>query len=463
MTGVRKPAAAGRFYPNDPGVLHSTVQDYLGESAATGCVPKAIIVPHAGYVYSGPIAASAYATLKPLKGVISRVILLGPSHFVPVRGLAAPEADTFETPLGPIAIDIEARERALALPQVQLLDAAHSREHSLEVQLPFLQEVLGEFRLLPLAVGDATPKEISEVLELFWDEPGTVIVVSSDLSHFHDYETARSIDEVTSGMIESLRYEELSGQRACGYLAISGLLAVARDHGCHAQKLDLRNSGDTEGDRDNVVGYGAFAIEPADADSDRFQLSLQDQATLLGLARDAIKSGLLHRYHEELELTEFSPRLKQIAATFVTLHLEEALRGCMGSLKADEPLVANVWRNAYAAAFRDPRFAPLTADEFDRLHVHISILSRPTALQFATEAELLAQIRPGTDGLILSEGNQRGTLLPSVWEHVTNPREFLLQLKRKADLPPDYWSPAIRVARYTATSISDDTTWEIVD
>lgn len=261
MVSVRAPAVAGQFYPDDPRKLRAMVGELLAAVAAAGSVPKAVIAPHAGYVYSGPIAAAAYVRLKPARGLIRRVVLLGPAHRVGFEGLALPSADYFTTPLGRIPVDHEAMAAVSDLPQVKVLDAAHAREHSLEVHLPFLQEVLGEFALVPLVVGDATPEEVSEVLERLWGGPETLIVVSSDLSHYHDYATAQEMDRATSRAIERLRYEDIGYDAACGRNPVSGLLHLARRRGLKAQMLDLRNSGDTAGPRDSVVGYGAYAIE----------------------------------------------------------------------------------------------------------------------------------------------------------------------------------------------------------
>jgi len=260
MSVARTPAVAGRFYPSDPRALKRMVEGYLSKAKADGPPPKALIAPHAGYLYSGAIAATAYASLAAAREQISRVVLLGPAHRVFVRGLAASNAARFETPLGPIPLDRAAIECALALPQVSLSDAAHAEEHSLEVQLPFLQEVLVTFTLVPFVVGDASAEEVAEVLELLWDGPQTLIVVSSDLSHFHDYASARRLDAATSQAIEGLRWQEIDHDDACGRHPISGLLALARRRGLRAETLDLRNSGDTAGPRDQVVGYGAYAF-----------------------------------------------------------------------------------------------------------------------------------------------------------------------------------------------------------
>ena len=255
---IRKAAVAGTFYPDDPAELREMIAGFLKHTKPSGDVPKAIIAPHAGYIYSGPIAATAYAQVKPARGKIKRVVLLGPSHRVPFRGLAASGADAFATPLGNTPIDKKAIEMIRDMPQVEILDAAHVMEHSLEVQLPFLQEVLGEFSLVPLAVGDASGEEVAEVLHKLWGGPETLIVISSDLCHYHDYRTAGRMDRSTSDAIESLRPEDIDYEQACGRIPISGLLLAAKKHGLRAQTIDLRNSGDTAGSKDEVVGYGAY-------------------------------------------------------------------------------------------------------------------------------------------------------------------------------------------------------------
>lgn len=270
MTATRLPVAAGRFYPGDPARLDDVVRKLLDEAArrqefdaarAPAVPPRAIIVPHAGYVFSGPVAASAYARLLPFRDVIRRVVLLGPAHFVNLKGLAVSGADEFITPLGPVPIDREAVANLLELPRVRTVEAAHEREHSLEVHLPFLQAVLSEFRLVPIAAGKAEPEEVAQVIERLWDGSETLFVVSSDLSHYHDYDTAQRLDCETSRAIEELRWDELRGERACGYVPLCGLLKVAGAHGLQVRTIDLRNSGDTAGPRDQVVGYGAFVVE----------------------------------------------------------------------------------------------------------------------------------------------------------------------------------------------------------
>lgn len=260
MGWQRPPAVAGLFYPRNPDALATSVDGYVDAAAAGGRVPKAIIAPHAGYVYSGPIAGSAYARLKPARGTVRLVVLMGPSHTVFFHGLAATSAEALSTPMGDVAVDRDACERALGLPQVSVLDAAHEREHALEVQLPFLQRTLGAVAVVPLVAGEAAAEEVAEVLEILWNGAETLIVVSSDLSHYTDYETARTMNAATSRAIERLDAEAIDGEQACGWVAIRGLLTAARRRGLEAETVDVRNSGDTAGPRDSVVGYGAYVL-----------------------------------------------------------------------------------------------------------------------------------------------------------------------------------------------------------
>jgi hypothetical protein len=270
MASIRPPAVAGRypqaaFYPAGAVELGDLVDALLAHARASAgpaagrARPKALIAPHAGYQYSGPVAASAYARVDP-EG-IRRVVLLGPAHRVPVRGLAAPCSDAFATPLGPVPLDGAALAEAARLPQVRRSDPAHAPEHSLEVQLPFLQRVLGSFELVPLVVGDAEPQEVDEVLEALWDGRETLVVVSSDLSHYLDYETARRMDAETTRAIEALAPDAIDLDQACGCIPVQGLLLAARRHGLRAHAVDVRSSGDTTGPRDRVVGYGAYVFE----------------------------------------------------------------------------------------------------------------------------------------------------------------------------------------------------------
>ncbi len=258
---IRQPAVAGAFYPADPQQLHKMLDHYLQDATKAAKVPKAIIAPHAGYIYSGPIAASAYVRLKGAQDRITRVIVIGPSHRVAFRGLAISHATSFSTPLGDVPIDPTMVEKIAQLPFVQYLEQAHTFEHSLEVHLPFLQEVLTTFEIVPIVAGDATPEQVAQVIDALWGGDETLVVISSDLSHYHDYATAKKLDQLTSERIEKLQYGFITSESACGKVPVCGLLKLAQDKALTVKTIDLRNSGDTAGDKSRVVGYGAYVIE----------------------------------------------------------------------------------------------------------------------------------------------------------------------------------------------------------
>jgi AmmeMemoRadiSam system protein B/AmmeMemoRadiSam system protein A len=445
-TATRPPAVAGMFYPGDPASLRDELLTCLAVPPAptlqSGLL-KALIVPHAGYVYSGGTAGQAYARLAPLAGRIRRVVLLGPCHRVSVRGLAAPTVRAFATPLGSIPLDRAALDALADLPQVVPSDTAHAQEHSLEVQLPFLQTVLGQFELVPLAVGDASAVEVADVLERLWGGPETLIVISSDLSHFHSYREAQSIDNATVEHILALD-QLTSFDQACGALPINGLLAVARRRGLRIERVAQCNSGDTAGDtagdKGRVVGYASFALYEPEAEADTDTLG----PALLARARNAIAARLGQATRAEPD----HPALARPGATFVTLTRNDELRGCIGSLEAHRSLDHDVRANAVAAAFRDPRFAPLTLAELPHTRVEVSLLTAPQPMKFSDEADALRQLRPHVDGVILTAGRHRGTFLPQVWEQLPEPRLFMAHLKQKAGLPADEWSSEVELQRY---------------
>jgi len=445
MSALRPAAVSGAFYPANPRALSADVGEMLDAVAVFEPrlgFPKAVVAPHAGYIYSGPVAAYAYDALTPARGIVKRVVLLGPVHRVPVRGLALPDAEAFETPLGRIAVDPAARPALADLPQVVVNARAHALEHSLEVQLPFLQRVLGEFTLVPLAVGDASIAEVSQVIERLWGGPETLIVISTDMSHYHPYGEALQIDAETLTRIEAFS-SDIRHEQACGATPLNGLLALARARGMSIRRLMACNSGDTAGGRDQVVGYSAFAlyegapVAPEEAGH-----------RLVALARAAIA----HRFGELAEAPRVDAPLwlRQAGATFVTLTRAGKLRGCIGSLEPRRALGDDVVANALGAAFGDPRFAPLTAAEWPGTQLEVSLLSTPKPIHFADDAELLESIEPGVDGLIVQLNDRRATFLPQVWESIPDKRRFLAELLAKAGLPADTRLARCRVLRYRA-------------
>ena len=501
MKTVRHAAVAGSFYPAERAVLARALTTHLTRARAdqpedTGRVPKAVIVPHAGYVYSGPMAARAYARLEPGAGTIERVVLLGPTHRVPVRGLALPGVDLLRTPLGDLEVDAAGCARAAQLPQVVTSATVHELEHSLEVQLPFLSAVLGAVLLVPLAVGSASAQEVAEVIDALWGGPETVVVISSDLSHYLPQEVAVPKDEETLAQILSLD-PTIRHDQACGATPLNGMLLAARRRGMRPEALGRCTSADTAGQPDRVVGYCAVALhEPApdqaEGSRDTTRADVQppevqppdgehaDGAvgaaaaraaardggtdapppdagdTLLPLARRAIARAVGAEPGRPADLVPEEPAwLTRPGAAFVTLRDGGRLRGCIGSLSATRALGRDVVENAVAAATWDPRFKPVEAHELERLSVEVSVLSSPEPLEATSEADVLARLRPGVDGVILRLGPYRPTFLPQVWEELPTPVEFLGRLKRKAGLPEDFWHDDMTVETYEVRAWSE--------
>lgn len=442
MPAVRPPAVAGMFYPGDARTLDAQIDELMGgveQFEPRLGFPKALIVPHAGYIYSGPVAARAYDEIAPARGIVRRVVLLGPVHRVAVRGLALPAAEFFDTPLGRIPVDADAVRELAGLAQVVGSAPAHAMEHSLEVQLPFLQKALGAFALVPLAVGTASVEEVAAVLERVWGGAETLIVVSTDMSHYHAYDDARRIDSATIERIARFA-TDINHEEACGATPLNGLLFLGKKKKLKIELLAACNSGDTAGGKGRVVGYSSFGLHDASG------VSLDEAGgMLLAIARSAIENALSVK---EKKHPPASPWHERAGATFVTLTKNGALRGCIGSLQAARPVGVDVAQNALGAAFRDPRFPAMTPQEWPQCSVEVSLLGAPKPIRFADEADLLSQIRAGEDGLILEHGGKRATFLPQVWESIPDKRLFLGELARKAGLPADTRLARCKVHRY---------------
>ncbi len=457
MTAIRHPAVAGTFYPAESDALERQLAWFLSEAgndAPSATLPKAIIGPHAGYVYSGPVAARAYARLAAARGRISRVVLIGPSHYVGFRGFAVDTAGAWAMPGGTVPLDADAIGRLRGLPMVGELEAAHEREHALEVHVPFLQHVLGEFRLVPIVAGDAPPEAVAAVFDALWGGPETLIVVSTDLSHYLDYAACSRRDQATAEAIERFDADALGPAEACGAVPTRGLLLAARQRRMAIERLDLRNSGDTAGPRDRVVGYGAWALyEATPPDAERMEVEALGPI-LLDLARRSIASGLDTGRPARVETDgDLPPLLAAPGAAFVTLRRQGALRGCIGSAVASRPLFLDVVEHAFNAAFRDWRFPRLDWLELSQLSLSVSVLTPPVPMHFDSEAALLAQLRPGEDGLIIEDLGRRSLFLPSVWEELPDRRRFLASLKLKAGLGTEHFSPTFRARRFRSIEV----------
>ncbi|WP_114088467.1 AmmeMemoRadiSam system protein B [Thalassospira profundimaris] len=476
MTVIRPAAIAGRFYPADAQTLRSTIASLMaqaGQPGADAASPKAIIVPHAGLVYSGTIAADGFATILPAADSIRRIVIIGPAHRMAFQGIAVADATAFATPLGNVPVDEGAINALLALPQVQRLNAAHVQEHGLEIELPFIQHIFAhqpDVTIVPLLVSRCAAHQVEEVVEKLWGGPETLIVISSDLSHFHDDATARKMDDRTRQLIENFTAEELGFDDACGCLPIVGLLRVARKRAMKVKTLSMQNSSTASGDTSRVVGYGAWAFfdgkadaAPQDSPEDAAETDFahgteaiikQHGRDMLRLASASIQHGLANNAPLAPDMAMLPPALHNDGACFVTLKQQGNLRGCIGSILAHRPLGQDICENAFKAAFADPRFDKISAaDLTGDLAMSISVLSAPKPFPFRDEADLIARLTPFEDGIILSDGTRRGLFLPQVWDQLPDPRDFLRHLKRKAGLSMDYWSDSLRAQRFVTRGI----------
>ncbi|HNQ90099.1 MAG TPA: AmmeMemoRadiSam system protein B [Verrucomicrobiota bacterium] len=460
-TRVREPAVAGLFYPRDPAELGRVIDRLLASVQPTPVQGlRAVICPHAGYTYSGPTAAHAYALLK--HAPVHTVIVLAPSHYAGFRGACVSSADVFRTPLGDVPVARDLAEKLVQSPpfiregpcRVQRptwarqssrpippdgTESPDTWEHSDEVQVPFLQRALGKFRLLTIVMGDVDPAAVAQGLGKHLD-PQTLIVVSSDLSHFHPDQAARTLDAQCTDAILRLDTEQMAAQEACGRGPILTLMHLARSRHWKPALLDYRNSGDTGGDKSRVVGYAALAFSDAGATPPSHDACTpEDRQRLLRLARQTLAAVTADRPLPEIDPREYPGALSAPRGCFVTLTLDGSLRGCIGNLQPRGPLCEAVRDNARNAALRDPRFPPVGPSEVDRIEIEISVLTEPRPLAFTSPEDLLAKLQPHRDGVILQIGSSTATYLPQVWEQVPDKEQFLRSLSQKAQRDPEDW------------------------
>ena len=445
---VRPPAVAGQFYPNDPEELRKTVSTLLRNASdldINGTI-RGLVSPHAGYIYSGIVAAAGYRQIAPS---IRTVILIGPSHRFPLKGPSIPSVTAYQTPLG----DVRLAQLAFKLRELPIFESvpeAHKMEHSLEVQLPFLQVTLKAFEIVPILINSGDPKALAAALAPHIDND-TLIVASTDLSHFYPYERAVSLDRICTSAITNAEFSRMPLCEACGKQAVMTLMYIAEIKNWDAKLIDYKNSGDTAGGKDNVVGYASIAFVDKKEKPKKMKesISIQDKKALLRLARSAIEAMLVDGV--KVERPGSSPILKEDRGCFVTLHNYGQLRGCIGTIGPVCSLVECVERNAQKAAFRDPRFPPLSAKELSEVDVEVSVLSVPERLDFKDGDDLKRQLLPNVHGVILSRGMRSSTFLPQVWEQLPDKELFLEQLCLKGGMSATAWKdPATNVEVYQA-------------
>lgn len=443
MSSVRPAAVAGSFYPEAPKLLRQEVSQLIRQSVADQQTdrecPKILVVPHAGIRYSGVTAGAAYARLLPYRDKIKRVVMIGPSHRVSFKGLAVEASDMVETPLGAIKVDHTFVAPVIRKGLVVRNAEAHAAEHSLEVQWAFLQVALDDFSVVPIVTGEVEKHHVLEALMGLWGGQETLIVISTDLSHFHSAEDGQRIDQQTCDLIR-VGYSQLSGKQACGFKGLNAVTLMASHFELPVEQIEYSHSGMHGGPMDSVVGYGAFEVicpvgfKP---EIDR-ELREEDKPELLALARDTLRTALCQE-PITLDTQDWPIRTMMRGASFVSLHKKGQLRGCVGTLVANQPLAVDVVQNVIKAAFNDPRFPKVEFDEFYDLEIEISVLTEAKPMSVNSEEEFLAQIRPGIDGVILRAGNKQATFLPLVWRTISEPKAFLEQLKNKARIKHEGW------------------------
>jgi len=477
---VREPAVAGIFYPKDKIALSCAIETYL---AAAKIEPvdgelKALVCPHAGYSYSGPVAATAYRLLAGHR--YDTVIVLGPSHYAYIENASVSGAAFFRTPLGDVRIDTDKAKKLTQLSPFMLetatavqrpdwwrqascpapapaADTAHTWEHSVEVQVPFLQKTLENFSLLPVVFGEVDPEKAAAALTQVLDE-NTLLVASSDLSHYDRYANAQRRDRRCIEAICGLQAEKIAPDDACGAVPIRTLIYVARAKGWKAKLLDNRNSGDTSGDKSRgVVGYAAIAFyAPSPASATQPVYNLDDRRFLLNLARKAVREAAASGRVPEIDSSALAPRFTTKSGCFVTLTKDGDLRGCIGNIAAQKPLVSGIIDNARAAAIHDTRFHRVSAAVVDQLEIEISVLTEPLPLSFSSPADLLTKLQPGRDGVVLQIGQRAATYLPQVWAQLPDKVEFLDTLAEKAGCARSAWrSPEAKVSVYRVESFKE--------
>ena len=450
---MRQPATAGTFYPADAQVLWSEVESCITRGTSgwrpEGSVPRAIISPHAGYRFSGWLTGAAWRATA--RGRPSTIVILSPSHAHAFDGIALPSQKGYAMPGFDVMIDRPAANSLVQAGLAHVEDPAHDREHGIETQLAFLHRLHPSARVVPLVIGTAPQDQVAAAIDHLSAHGQPLFVLSSDLSHFLPRDAADAKDAETAKLLETAQGTTLTSRHACGAAAITGFLASATGASLRVARLAMASSADVTGDTSRTVGYGAWAL----FDTTDEIIIPRHREMLLRAARQTLASFTKRGKPPKLDETSFPQALRGHAASFITLQQDGRLRGCIGSLTAHRPLVRDMSENTVKAASADPRFAPVTAEEVPGLRLKIAVLSPSAPMTFSGEADLLSQLTPHRDGLILRDGAKRGVFLPMVWESLPDPAEFLRALKVKAGLPKDHWSDTLEIDRFCAESFAE--------
>lgn len=449
MNKIKHSDVAGSFYNDDKNELLTQLKFFENNNIRDyDILTRAVIVPHAGYMFSGQIASEGFQYLdKNAKNVF----IIAPVHRTPVNGIALLNSDEWETPLGNISINQEINKELNEKFNCEYFDLAFDEEHSIEVQLPFIQYYMNDVKIIPVLVGSLNNKKLDDIIDFYWQDTQNVFVISTDLSHFYPSDEAKKIDSLTAEMIETQNIENFHPAQACGSSGLCSMVEFSDKNTFSLIRIDMKNSGEITGEKERVVGYGSWLLYEGKK-SEFIKKYFSDY--VLDICSKSIVKGLNNKKLDINETFKNAPAvLKELGASFVTLQLNNQLRGCIGSIVAHQPLIEDLSSNAYNAAFNDTRFLPLTEEEYENLDISVSLLSSPEKIYFKNEEDLLAQIKPFEDGIIIKDGIYQAVYLPSVWEQLPDKIQFLQSLKMKAGLSPDYFSERFEAYKFSTESI----------
>lgn len=450
METVKQQAFAGKFYPENKEILQKLIEKLISESPKEyNTTTRALIVPHAAYMYSGKVAANAFQYLD--KNV-KNIFIFAPAHYSSYEGIALTTYDYFETPFGNIEVNKEIIKEISELENTEFVDAAYEQEHAIEVELPFIKTLTQEAKIIPILYENTSYKNITQIIDQYWDNKDNAFVISTDLSHFYSQKDAEKIDGYTAEMIESANIADFHPLQACGSTGIMGLVQFTKNRDFSMIRVALTTSGEIAGSDASVVGYGAWIL--SEQSKAKF-IKEQFSDLVISVCKESIYTGIHTGNSLDVDERIYPQVFYELGACFVTLAVDSKLRGCMGSIFAHKPLINDLAQNAYKSAFADTRFSALTEEEFQRLKIAISILTQPEQIEFSNEEELIEKIEAYKDGLIIQDGNYSAVYLPSVWVQLPDKKEFLESLKQKAGLPPEHFSKTFKAYRFYTVYIDE--------
>ncbi len=446
MRKIKEPTVANMFYTGDKEDLKLHIEYFKNESKNLYRYhTRAVIVPHAGLIYSGRVA---YEGISQIDKNVKNLFIFAPSHRVGFDGIALSSYDFWRTPLGEIELNQDICKALSEKYEAIFYDEAIAQEHSIEVEVPIIQSIFSDVKIIPVLIGKEQPAKIRDIIENYYQNPENGFVISSDLSHFLTDEKAQEIDKTTAQMIESGNISNFKFEQACGAVGIAGLVEFSNKNHFSMIRIDMSNSSETSEDKSRVVGYGSWFLY--EGDKNHF-IGQYWSDFVIGLCRLMIKSS----FEKKTMQISYPQVFDQWGACFVTLEKDGHLRGCIGSIVAHQPLITDLIQHARDAAFNDRRFKPVTEDEIDSLKINVSILTDPRRINFVSEQDLINKIVPGRDGIIIKDGDKQAVYLPSVWEEIPDKKEFLKSLKVKAGMSEDYFSKTFEAYNFEAIYIKE--------